>query len=124
MRRGLSIFLILFFGLGPLSVLIDSEDANLPPCCRRHGAHHCAMAAMTRNAASGKMPMASAPLTCRDYPGLSALFTAPAPALTVAAAGAAVPGERARAALANYAAPKAARTRILAGRGPPRTNLT
>ena len=44
MRRGFSIFLILFFGLGPLSALIDgSEDASLPPCCRRHGAHHCAM---------------------------------------------------------------------------------
>ena len=44
MRRGFSIFLVLFFGLGPLSALVDgSEDASLPPCCRRHGAHHCAM---------------------------------------------------------------------------------
>ncbi len=44
MRRGFSILLILFFGLGPLSAFVDgSEDASLPACCRRHGAHHCAM---------------------------------------------------------------------------------
>jgi hypothetical protein len=124
MRRAFSIILILFFGFGPLSILIDSEHANLPPCCRRHGAHHCAMAAMTRNAASGEMPMASAPLTCPDYPGLAALFAAPAPALTVAAADAPAPREQARAALANYAAPGTAPTHILAGRGPPRANLS
>jgi hypothetical protein len=124
MRRAFSIFLILFFGLGPLSVFLDSEDANLPPCCRRHGTHHCAMTSMTRNAASSNMPMASAPLTCRDYPGLSALLAAPAPALMVAAANLPVPCEQAGAALANYAAPKATPTHILAGRGPPRTNLT
>jgi hypothetical protein len=124
MRRCFSIFLILFFWLGPLAVFIDSEDANLPPCCRRHGTHHCAMTSMMRNAASSKMPMASAPLACRDYPGLSALFAAPAPALTVAAASLPVPREQARAALANYAAPKASPTPTHAGRGPPQTSLS
>jgi hypothetical protein len=124
MRRGFSIFLVLVFGLGPLSVFIDSEDANLPPCCRRHGAHHCAMAmrAMMRNAASGKMPMASAPLTCPDYPGLAALFAVPAPALTVAAAELPALRERARVALADYAAPEATPACTHAGRGPPQTN--
>jgi hypothetical protein len=125
MRRGFSIFLILFFGLGPLSVFIDSEDANLPPCCRRHGAHHCAMAmrmaAIVRNAASGKMPMASAPLSCPEFPGLSALFAEPAPALTIEAAGLPVLREQARIALASYAAPEATPMRIHAGRGPPGT---
>jgi hypothetical protein len=125
MRRGFSIFLILFFGLGPLSVFIDSEDANLPACCRRHGAHHCAMAmrmaAIMRDAASGKMPMASAPMTCPEYPGAAALFTAPAPALTIAAAGLPVPRQQARVALADYAAPEATPTRTHAGRGPPAT---
>jgi hypothetical protein len=44
MRRVFSIFLILFFGLGPLSALVEgSDDASLPACCRRLGAHHCAM---------------------------------------------------------------------------------
>ena len=128
MRRGFSIFLILFFGLGPLSVFIDSEDANLPACCRRHGAHHCAMAmrmaAIMRDAASGKMPMASAPMTCPEYPGAAALFTAPAPALTIAAAGLPVPRQQARVALADYAAPEATPARVHAGRGPPQTNLS
>lgn len=126
MRRGFSILLILFFGLGPLSVFIDSEDANLPPCCRRHGAHHCAMVAMTammRDAASGKMPIAEAPLICPEYPGLAALFTAPAPALTVAAVGLPVLREQARVAPAGYAAPGATPSRTHAGRGPPSTTL-
>jgi hypothetical protein len=123
MRRGFSIFLILFFGLGPLSVFIDSEDANLPPCCRRHGAHHCAMA-MPGDAASGKMPMASAPMTCPEYPGVAALFAAPAPALTVAADGLPVLWKQARVALADYAAPEATPAHAHAGRGPPTTTLS
>jgi len=45
MRRTLSIFLVLFFGLGPVAAALHAEeDAGLPACCRRHGAHHCAMA--------------------------------------------------------------------------------
>jgi hypothetical protein len=128
MRRGFSIFLILFFGFRPLSVLIDSEDANLPPCCRRHGAHHCAMAmrmtAMMRDAASGKMPMVEAPLTCPEYPGVAALFAAPAPALTVATSGLPVLREQTRVALADYAAPEATPARTHAGRGPPPENLS
>jgi hypothetical protein len=127
MRRGFSILLILFFGLGPLSVLIDSEDANLPLCCRRLGAHHCAMAmrmaAMMREAAPGKMPLVEAPLTCPEYPGAAAWFVAPAPALTVAAAGLPLMPEQARIALADYAAPEATPASIHAGRGPPATNL-
>ena len=125
MRRGFSIFLILFFGLGPLSVFINGEDANLPPCCRRHGAHHCAMAmrmaTMMRDAASDKMPMAGAPATCQEYPGVAALFAAPAPALTVSVAGLPVPREQAHVALADYSTPEATPTRIHAGRGPPTT---
>ena len=87
MRRSLSIFLILLFGFGPLSVLIDSQDANLPPCCRSHGAHHCAMsmrmAEMMREMSPEKRPMVGAPLTCPEYPGFAALFAGPIPALTV-----------------------------------------
>jgi hypothetical protein len=124
MRRSFSILLILFFGFGPLSVLIDSEDANLPACCRRHGAHQCAMTAMLRDAASGKIPMASAPLTCPDYPGLAALFTAPPPALTVAEASLLVPREQALIALADYAAPETIPADIHAGRGPPSAALS
>ncbi len=92
MRRGFSIFLILFFGLGPLSALVDgSEDASLPPCCRRHGAHHCAMdaqimAAMSGAAAPIRTPGFSAPLTCPLYHG-PAIFDADAGARADGGAG-------------------------------------
>ena len=45
MRRLVSILLVALFWAGPLSALLPaSADAQLPACCRRHGAHHCAMA--------------------------------------------------------------------------------
>lgn len=72
MRRGLSIFLILFFTLAPVaSAFQASDESRLPPCCRRHGAHHCAMylrwAALRAQSESGK-PVLSAPSTCPCYP--------------------------------------------------------
>ena len=76
MRRGFSIFLMLMFGLGPLSSLIDgSEDSNLPACCRRQGAHHCVMAAMATETQSGKTPKMSAPMTCPRFPGAIAMLS-------------------------------------------------
>ena len=123
MRRCFSILLILFFGFGPLSALIDGEDANLPPCCRRHGAHHCAMAAhmaeMMQEAGSGPQALAGAPMTCSEYPGAAARLAAPAAALTAAAAGLPALQARARVAPAEYAAPESTRTRAHSGRGPP-----
>ena len=123
MRRGFSIFLVLFFGLGPLSVFIDSQDANLPACCRRHGAHHCAMAmrmaGMERDTTSGKMPFAEAPSTCRQYPGAFVFFAAPGPALTVAAADLPKLHMQVHIAMAVSAAPDARPACTHAGRGPP-----
>lgn len=123
MRRGFSIFLILVFGFGPLSAAIPgSEDANLPACCRRHGAHHCAMAmrlaAMMAKIADPQ-PAFSAPLTCPLYPGLSLTLLMPAHALMTAQA---VPGVGSTRALASVFAPAAAHsspTREHSGRGPP-----
>ena len=46
MRRVLSILLLVAFGLpflSPLFALSQSADAGLPACCRRSGAHHCAV---------------------------------------------------------------------------------
>ena len=127
MRRGFSIFLILFFGLGPLSVFIDGEEANLPACCRRHGAHHCAMAmqmtAMMRDAAAGKMPLAEAPMTCPHYPGLGALLAPRTPALTASAAALPAAQKRTGIAAGRCAAPESAPALIHAGRGPPAANL-
>lgn len=46
MRRALTLAILLLFGLAPLSALMPgAEDAALPACCRRLGAHHCAMGA-------------------------------------------------------------------------------
>ncbi|MEI9969580.1 MAG: hypothetical protein WDM87_13505 [Terracidiphilus sp.] len=89
MRRVCSIFLILFFAVGPLSAFVDgSEDAGLPPCCRRHGAHHCAMYAQIMAMRAGRgidlMPGFSAPLTCPLYHGLSFAMLMPAHALAAA----------------------------------------
>jgi len=69
MRRALAItLLIAFFSpfLAPLSALTEDPEANLPPCCRSHGAHHCAMMhamLMARSTAP-----AFAPTPCPLYP--------------------------------------------------------
>ncbi len=130
MRRGFSIFLVLFFGLGPLSALVDgTEDASLPPCCRRHGAHHCAMyqriLAMRARQAIDPRPAVSDPLTCPNYPGPTIAMLMPTHAVTAAqveamAAWMAV----SRVVLPWYASVVSAPLRSHAGRGPPATTLS
>lgn len=83
MRRGLAILLALLFGVGPLSsALPGAEDASLPACCRRQGAHHCAMAAhvaaMMAAAESDGKTSVSAPITCPYYPGTMFALLLPA----------------------------------------------
>ena len=129
MRRGFSIFLILFFGLGPLSAMIDgSEDANLPPCCRRHGAHHCAMAtrmaAMMAKIESGSTPVLTAPMTCPSYPGPSAAILMPAHALTAAPARMCVALTSSPAPVHEGMAAHSMTGRAHAARGPPAANLS
>lgn len=44
MRRALTLAIVMLFGLTPLVALVpSSSEVSLPACCRRHGAHHCAM---------------------------------------------------------------------------------
>ncbi len=129
MRRGFSIFLILFFGLGPLSAFIDgSEDAGLPPCCRRHGAHHCAMYAEIMAMRAGRgidpTPSFSAPLTCPLYHGPAFSMLMPAHALAATA-------QKVRAQFTHSPAPSFDRIAVFstpghayAGRGPPASNLS
>ena len=73
MRRLLAIFLLAAFGLpvaaSALALAQDSGSPHLPVCCRRNGAHHCAMLAASRGA-----PAVSA--TCSSFPQPST--TAPA----------------------------------------------
>jgi hypothetical protein len=129
MRRGFSIFLILLFAVGPLSAAIDgSEDANLPLCCRRHGVHHCAMTALTATrmdaAEPGSTPEASAPLTCPNYPGLSAMIVAPAPALTASPASLPAIEARTITPVAGDVTAFSSPSRTHAGRGPPESRLS
>jgi hypothetical protein len=131
MRRGFSIFLILFFGLGPLSALVDSSvDAGLPACCRRHGEHHCAMHAQAKAAQLTEMRAGrdidptssfSAPPSCPLYHGPTFAILMPAHALAAAR-----PSFRAE--LTRTPAPSFERmaefsrpNRAHAGRGPPAT---
>src|SRR3569833_2913797 len=67
MRRALSILLVLLFGAGPLtSAFSVSDDILLPPCCRRNGAHHCAMDDhQAQNGSGGTLKARS---RCQDYP--------------------------------------------------------
>src|SRR6266568_8318938 len=85
MRRALSLFLLLFFGLGPLTTALEaSDDSRLPACCRRHGTHHCAMSGATIarmvEATRGKAFLA-APSHCPLYPGNTDTTIAPVHAL-------------------------------------------
>jgi hypothetical protein len=125
MRRGFSIFLILFFGLGPLSAFIDgSEDASLPPCCRRHGAHHCAIAMRMAAMATDSRPAFNVPLTCPNYPGPTITILAPAHALTAASARPHIALTRAFVRVAGHTTPPSSPSRAHAGRGPPATTLS
>jgi hypothetical protein len=118
MRRFLSLALLLVFSLpllAPMLALAQADpDASLPMCCRRHGAHHCAMQmARTTNA-----PAASAP--CPMYPqhatapAIGNLFAITAPVATTTTAHAMLtPTARAQ------ASHRIARERSRHKRGPP-----
>lgn len=123
MRRSFSIFLILTFALGPLSALADgSEDANLPACCRRNGAHHCAISmhrAAMRAQADQERPSLGVPGTCQYFPGVAAMFEATAPALTARTASVHDSKESAAAVAALNEAVIQSPMRAHATRGPP-----
>ena len=87
MRRVLSLFLVLLYGLGPFARLLPaSAESRLPVCCRRHGAHHCSMAAMTAGGDSSTAPAFTSPAHCPYYPGDAAAATTASHALAVALA--------------------------------------
>src|SRR3974390_1979264 len=72
MRRSISILLALIFGLGPLSfALLPADDASLPACCRRHGAHRCAMSSDVRSGLlriTSQTPAFTSPKHCPLFP--------------------------------------------------------
>lgn len=116
MRRPLSILIVALFILAPLSVLLPgSAESQLPACCRRHGAHHCAMDTALAATPAGT-PQFTAPARCPLYrtgnPAPTPVFTLLcAPASTSAQALAAVPS--------GAAFPILFRPRIPSSRGPP-----
>jgi hypothetical protein len=73
MRRILAITLLIAFGFPlaqPILAATADPEAQLPACCRRHGAHHCGMrmaAMMAMMAASNSGPTFTAP-PCPFYP--------------------------------------------------------
>lgn len=124
MRRWLSIFLVLLFGLWPLTGTLEaSDDASLPACCRRHGAHHCAMAmqmaAMMAKAAQGATPMLTVPMSCPLFPGFVRGNSAPSHALTARAVSLPVLLVLSRTLFARDAEARLRPLQTHAGRGPP-----
>jgi hypothetical protein len=126
MRRALSISLILFFGFGPLAATLEArDDGGLPACCRRHGAHHCAMsmrmATLMMDAASGR-GIFTAPGTCPEFPGGASATTA-SPAMTAESVGLPALLAQPHTPQATRAAARLSQIRTRAGRGPPAADL-
>jgi hypothetical protein len=75
MRRALSISLILLLWMPALAALLPgSEDMRLPFCCRREGAHHCAMDLADHGTSA---PAIKAPSRCSQFPVALPATTAP-----------------------------------------------
>lgn len=116
MRRPFSILIVALFILAPLSALLPgSAESQLPACCRRHGAHHCAMDAALAAAPAGA-PQFTAPARCPLY---RAGNLAPSPVFTLRSAPASA-ATQAVAAIPSHASSAALfRPRIPSSRGPP-----
>jgi hypothetical protein len=121
MRRALSISLILLFWLPAFAALMPgSEDVRLPWCCRRQGAHHCAMDSADRGASGPAFKAAS---RCAQFPG--ELPATLAPVFVAAAAPALRPVlvSSIDSPVARREAARAGRLRAQLDRGPPATSL-
>src|SRR5579863_9501170 len=84
MRRIFSILFVILFGLAPLAATLAGDNASLPACCRRHGAHQCAMAddAIARIfQVASRPPSFTPPSHCPQYPERGNAAPSPAPAL-------------------------------------------
>ena len=71
MRRLLAILLLCVFGLPmatPLFAAAVDQDAGLPACCRRHGAHHCSMSGMESSGHSHGTQLTALREKCPAYP--------------------------------------------------------
>jgi hypothetical protein len=124
MKRILSTLLILTFGLGPLAEALPAgAEPSLPACCRRHGAHHCAIstekAAKTAQASPSSTPILTAPSRCPYFPSYTGASTTPVHAMVAAAVGLPVLLAHAHSPAASRAAALLSQIRTRAGRAPP-----
>jgi hypothetical protein len=126
MRRTVSVYLILLFWLGPLTAIFQSnEESRLPSCCRRHGAHHCAMsmASMALNSSSGSAPIVNAPAHCPYFPGYGSATMTTLHALAMAAASLPDLPTQAHSPSVSCTTARLSQIRTRAGRGPPSSNI-
>jgi len=73
MRRALSISLILLLCLPAVAAMLPGAgEVRLPFCCRRQGAHHCAMDANSAQN-NGSDHIISAPSRCPQFPAAPVL---------------------------------------------------
>jgi len=122
MRRAVGVFLILLFGLGPLAEALPvNAESRLPACCRRHGAHHCAMAAQmaAAQALPASAPVFAPPAHCPSYPGAMAASTATIHALAAASPALSALLTQAHSPASRTSAPRQSQLRTRANRGPP-----
>lgn len=124
MRRVFTFLLILQFGLGPLSVLLPANaESRLPACCRRDGAHHCAMSGGVNAGPVKTLPRSTSVLTvpshCDHFPSSMAAFVTPVHALTAPAVRLPILPAESETPAARQAAPRWIQIRTRAGRAPP-----
>lgn len=126
MQRTLAWLLMLLFGLGPLTATLQaSDESRLPACCRRHGAHHCAMAQAMRAqvyaSASGRTPAFTAPSHCPMFPRGTAAPSTSAAALAASWPAPASSRSNRLTAIASTAPVRDAARLNRSGRSPPRS---
>lgn len=125
MRRGTSIWLVLLFALGPLSATLQASDgAQLPVCCRSHGAHKCAMSHVF--SASGRRdvtPLLRVQVHCSFYPGGGYAAVSPVVALAPSAENLTQLLEKERVDSSSTRTARLGQLRTRAGRGPPAISI-
>jgi hypothetical protein len=126
MKRWLSIFLVLVFGVGPLvATLAASDESRLPFCCRRQGVHHCAMSTQTAAMIGASAPALNikAPPTCPWFPCNSVALNTTALALALTPVGLPALLAQTHSPATGRAAARISQVRTRAGRGPPASSL-
>jgi hypothetical protein len=59
MKRTIALTQLVIISWMPIAPIFGPEaEASLPPCCRRHGKHHCMMQMMQQMSGAGNKPQA------------------------------------------------------------------